>query len=330
MAIYDINGNRLDGEESYPDYLVSETNSVLSDTVANCKTKTYLFAVITDSHNERDTTSKLSWNNAILAMKKINGKYPFDAVIHLGDIIHGVLPTDEAKDRIRESIANMRSVSDNVFICRGNHESNFAYDPNHYELISTNELYALTARQNETNVVRVENKLYYYVDYGEELRCVFLDGDTMGYAEGETTDDIRQNAMGQRFGYNADEINWFSTVALNTSRQVAVFCHMPATHGYITAPGSWSDSYVSQQSYDDIRAVAKNFITNGGTIVGWFYGHVHKKDKHKNANAGFTELALRNSFGSKIPNFSLIAINTTDGKVDVISFGQDANDSFTY
>lgn len=320
---------------SLPSYLETEAATVLSSLIGKCEDKTYLFTVVTDSHNERNDVAKLAWSDAISAMHYLYNQYRSDAVVHLGDIIHGVEDVSTAKTVIRSSVNQMLDICPKVFLCRGNHESDFAYDTNnHYELISTDEIYALTCRQNEQYVVRPENKLYYYLDYGDDLRCVFLDSDMIGYASGQTTADLRQNKDGERYGYDAEQITWFSTVALNTDRQVAVFSHMPATRSYMTASSFWTDE--NRQSFDNILAAAKSFVTNGGTIVGWFFGHIHNKTK--NNNGKFYEIGLRNSFYTEettggvhnIPNFSIIAIHPDTKKVDVISFGQDADDSFTY
>lgn len=336
MAIYDINGNRLDGEQTYPNYLVTETNTVLASLPPVCTDKAYLFTVITDSHNDRNATAKVAWSDAVAAMGNIYKNYSSDALIHLGDIIHGVTDAATAKTNIKKTISQMRDICPNVFVCRGNHESDFAYYDEHYELISTDEIYSLTERQNEQYVVRPENKLYYYVDYGTDLRCVFLDSDMIGYESGQTTADLRETSDGIRYGYDSEQISWFSTVALDTDRQVVVFSHMPASRGYMTASPYWTDE--NRNSFDNIRAAGKAFVDGGGVMVGWFFGHIHNKSKNKNSNAGFTEMGLRNSFYTSessggvhsIPNFSLIAIKPDTRTVDVISFGQDANDSFTY
>lgn len=326
----------LEGSSTLPTYLQSEANTVLSSVIDVCEDKAYLFMVITDSHNERNDIARMAWDDAMTAMQWLYKNYRSDAVVHLGDIIHGVVDAPTAKARIRESVNNMLNICPKVFLCRGNHESDFAYDADHYELISTDEIYSLTARQNEEYVVRPENKLYYYVDYGEDLRCVFLDSDMIKYGSGQTTADLRQNKDGERYGYDAQQITWFSDVALDTDRQVAVFSHMPATRSYMTASSYWTSE--NTESFDNIRAVAKSFIDNGGTIVGWFFGHIHNKSKNKNSSAGFTEIGLRNSFYTEestggvhnIPNFSVIAIKPDKRAVNVIAFGQDSDDSFTY
>lgn len=351
--IYDANGNLYYNEQDIadldsrvtaleggyaplPSYMTTEANTVLASLIDACEDKTYLFTVITDSHNERTTVAETAWNDAMSAMGWLYNQYRSDAFIHLGDIIHGVLPASQAKDRLRESVNDMLKICPKVFLCRGNHESDFAYDENHYELISTDEIYALMFRQNEQYVVRPENKLYYYVDYGTDLRCIFLDSDMIKYESGQTTADLRQTSDGERYGYDSEQITWFSEVALDTNRQVVIFSHMPATRSYMTASDYWTSE--NTESFDNIRAAAKAFITGGGTIVGWFFGHIHNKSKNKNTNAGFTEMGLRNSFYTSetsggvhnIPNFSIIAIKPDKRKVDVISFGQDADDSFTY
>lgn len=338
MAIYDVNGNPLyDSGNDYPEYLVTETETVLGSLVPACTDKAYLFTVITDSHNDRNSVAAAAWRDAVAAMGYIYKKYSSDAIIHMGDILQGVVSASTMKNDLIAPVADMRAITPNVFLCRGNHESDFAYDnPNHTELISTDELYAITARQNEQHVVRPGNKLYYYVDYGTDLRCVFLDSYMLGYGAGETTADLRQNPDRARYGYGSEQITWFSTVALNTSRQVAVFSHMSASTSNMSSDSWWTDE--NKQSFNDIRDAAKAFITNGGVLVGWFYGHIHTKKKSKLSAAGFTELGLRNSFYTSmttggvhsIPNFSLVAIKPDKRRVDVISFGQDANDSFTY
>lgn len=353
--IYDSDGNILYNEQdiselddrvtaleegssvTLPSYMETEANTVLSNLVDKCEDKAYLFTVVTDSHNERNDIAKHAWSDVIKGMKWLYKQYKSDAVLHLGDIIHGVVDAPTAKNQIRESVNDMLNICPKVFLCRGNHESDMAYDTeHHYELISTDELYSLIARQNEEYVVRPENKLYYYVDYGQDLRCIFLDSDMIKYGEGQTTADLRQTYDGERYGYDADQITWFSTVALNTNRQVAVFSHMPASRSYMTASEYWTSE--NTESFDNIRAAAKAFITGGGTIVGWFYGHIHNMTKNKNSSAGFTEMGLRNSYYTEestggvhnIPNFYSIVIKPDKRRVDVISFGQDADDYFTY
>lgn len=324
-------------EPTLPSYMVTEANTVLSNLVAKCEDKAYLFTVITDSHNDRNEVAPIAWSDAVSAMKWLNVKYKTDAVIHLGDVLEGVVNAEQMKNDLMKPVSDLLGISPKVFYCRGNHESDFAYDdPAHYELISTDELYAIEFRQNEEYVVRPSNKLYYYVDYGEDLRCVFLDSYMIGYAEGQTTSDLRENPDRARYGYDSEQITWFSTVALDTNRQVAVFSHMPASTANMPSNSWWTEE--NSQSFDSIKAVAKAFITGGGVIVGWFYGHIHDKKKTTLSAAGFTEIGLRNSFYvtestggvHNIPNFSIVAIKPDKRRVDVISFGQDADDYFTY
>ncbi len=356
MPIYNLNGDLLfdesvvDGLEDrvtalenevgssgLPSYLETETAATINSLVTVCTKKTYLFMVITDSHIDRDSIAGVAWSDAMHAMKYINKHYKSDAVIHMGDILEGVVAPSVMKPRLSDAVSDLLNISPKVYLCRGNHESDFAYDdPDHYELISTDELYAIEFRQNEEFVVRPNNKLYYYVDYGEDLRCVFLDSYTLGYASGQTTSDLRENPDRARYGYDSEEIQWFTNVALNTNRQVVIFSHMPASTANMNSSSWWTTE--NSDSFDAIRATAKSFVDNGGTIVGWFYGHVHNKSKSKNSSAGFTEIGLRNSYytslttggAHSIPNFSVVAIKPDVRKVDVVSFGQDADDSFTY
>lgn len=354
IKIYDGDGNILYDEQSVvdldervtaledntsviPSYMEAEANTVINNLVDKCKDKAFVFTVITDTHNDRNAAAPKAWSDACTAMKYVNLNYRTDAVIHLGDILEGVESAALMKQDLRKPVADLLKISPRVYFCRGNHESDFAYDdPDHYELISTDELYAIEGRQNEEFVVRPENKLYYYVDYGDDLRCVFLDSYMLGYTEGQTTSDLRENPDRARYGYDSEQITWFSSVALNTNRQVAVFSHMPASTANLPSNSFWTEE--NSQSFDNIRAVAKAFVTGGGVIVGWFYGHIHDKKKTTLSAAGFTEIGLRNSFYTSettggvhsIPNFSIIAIKPDKRRVDVISFGQDSDDYFTY
>jgi hypothetical protein len=114
-------------------------------------------------------------------------------------------------------------------------------------------------RHKDTAVVRDSNNLYWYKDYDSfGIRIICLDSHM-----GEGT-----NGYGSSWGYPKEVIDWVRDKALDTNYQVLFLSHIPLTADY----NAYQSPIINSEL---LRGIIKNFMTNGGTVIGFIHGHTH-------------------------------------------------------
>lgn len=217
--------------------------------------------VTTDNHIVKETVDTM-WKDSLLNMLTIYENCPSDMCICLGDMVNGSYSKAESVSIIKKLRNGMNRIVNgmNAFILTGNHDTNTFYN-NMAQPILEKDMYSIWGRQIEKDVIRPNTKLYYYKDFEDEnVRVVFLHS-SMG--------DGTHGGQGDNWGYPIDECDWVRDVALNTTKHILFFSHMPLTKGHI------SNSSELPTNGDVIIQHCANFISDGGVVIGLIHGHAH-------------------------------------------------------
>lgn len=270
--------------ESIAAHFEDEVNDCVDKLSTECAAKSFVFALVTDSHY--DGTN--NWQNTVKNIGAVNKAYKLDAIYHLGDMVDG----DQTKSVTGALLGEMRNalyaINPESYMLTGNHDDNSFSSNNEYQYTKA-EQYAIVCRYKDVDVVRSSNNLYWYKDIPSfGLRFICLDS----HLGGDT------NGLGSSWGYPTEEIEWVRDVALETTNQVVFLSHIPLTQAY-----NYGNSEVDNA--ESLRTVIEEFKANGGAVVGFFHGHTHWDFiGMKNADS-FNEISTGCSYATK-PNFSYV------------------------
>ena len=328
----------LEGDD-LPSYFIGEAETCASSLVDACNEKSLVIAFNTDNHY--GASNGWNWGDTIGTIKKVNSLYPIDVIINGGDLING----DETKakdiERLNEMISGMSKAKDCSYATIGNHDDG-SFTVSETPLLSQGELFSTIARHMGIKSDAIaEQKSYCYKDFdGLGLRLIVLDSHISNGSGGATP---------STWGYDTDQINWLSNVALDTNYQVVIFSHMGVTQEY-------SAANIQPVNGVAVRTAIESFIANGGVVVGFFHGHTHWDfiGKHSNTN-GFYEIStgcsriqtgpitlysgyypsgatmpVREAYTVTQELWDLIVVKPTSRKVKMIRFGAGDDREFTY
>ena len=79
------------------------------------------FAVITDTHYVNNGT----WERSAYNIQQVAARLPLQGIIHLGDLTDGILPLALTRESVDAVMADMKRTGKPVFLCCGNHDSNY-------------------------------------------------------------------------------------------------------------------------------------------------------------------------------------------------------------
>lgn len=292
MAIYDINGNKLDAEidisntedikfENGIYALKRRYDGVESSFVStNTSDNLLILAHITDIHCDVDRYTKV-----IQELEK--HKDYINAIIMSGDLV------DTPNTTQYGAMTECETGSIPIYKCVGNHDRAF----------SSTQMSLANIYSNwncETNT----GKLYHYVDFATQgVRVIFLN-------QYDTT-STSVSVAGANSHYSQDQIDWFVTAmqgALTNGYAVLIVYHTMAenaqgspiyndkgfyqknmtlgsasnicsgaiiadiVHAFQTA-GSVSQTYTFSDTNDSVTVSAS--FASSGTFIGYVYGHAH-------------------------------------------------------
>lgn len=290
----------------------------IDDTVAKVKNinkSCVVFGVVADTHI---TSPKYqSIETLLYTLNRVNDECRFDAIIHLGDLIHGGGSDAYEIKRACHFLKDLEKISGSVLVAVGNHEDNMVAMTNHHESISLAENYNIYERKNRNRKITIgpENELYYYVDYGP-VRVIVLNGLTGysykndGSSEEETynvyndinaqtwdNDHKRTTFAAQRYGYSNAQINWVRDVALDTDKAVLFISHFPISYNQMVE--KYNGSHILAEGFNGDRLrdeVIQPFKDAGGTVIGLLHGHYHfdytRMEPSTGVTDGFYEIGL--------------------------------------
>lgn len=232
------------------------------------------FAIQADTHMSCYTNYRSDGNvfyaNDFLAFEKVLRsikKLECDAVIHLGDIVRGYeFDMDYETRESIDAIVKLYSKNfENMFFVIGNHDDgNMFYRRTEYNDHQSNENvlypYEQFNRITKFGVTAKNNKNYYYLDING-IRVITLYQKDFVYK-----DNIPGN---ESFEIGAEQIEWFKTDALNTTKPVIVLTHAPLVSTLYEGSGT---------GFSEVLTALRSFKTEGGTVIAVLSGHTHKQD----------------------------------------------------
>lgn len=249
------------GETQYK--LPSSWESKL-ETLRLAKGNKFVFGVQTDTHYTI-VNDGIDMGNDIKQITKTVG---VDFIANLGDIIRGYATVNvDDPTHARESYTEIMKRYVNGVCCPflfavGNHDkgtmwAESAGDPS--LIFSLGEIYSRAIALSK-NTLKNESfdgrSLYYFVDFEDSgIRVIVLNTtDASGY---------------DNFNISQKQCDWFSNTALNTSHSVIVMGHSPLE-------GTWGTMLFNAVTNGDvIMAALRSFKSNGGEVIGCFWGHTH-------------------------------------------------------
>ncbi len=227
----------------------------------------FRFAVIADTH--LDNSLPETFKN----IKAVDDKVGFDCMLHLGDFLNGNIPRKYTSQILRDQMDEFRSsINTKAFYpTPGNHDG-------FYDLIfhkSTDmtideDWYKATDFLDESdNIVRPENKQYFFVDYPDKkIRIISLNSfHYKGFSNGERFEKV--------YGFDKEQIEWVKNTALNliSGWTVMFLSHDMPFSEYNTNYNPENNIIVNGDLMFNV--VVDKRKENGFDIAAWFIGHHH-------------------------------------------------------
>lgn len=200
------------------------------------------FAVITDTHYVNNGT----WERSARNLQQVAARLPLQGIIHLGDLTDGILPLALTRESVGLVMADLRRTGKPVYLCLGNHDSN--YFRNNPEIMTEEEMSAYYLGTE---------KPYYYVDYpAQRLRILYL-----------YSFDWREQV---RYGFPAEELDWVrETLADMADGWAALVCaHVPP----LPEIHYWSDQIRNGEA---LLRILEEYHRAGKRILAYVHGHNH-------------------------------------------------------
>lgn len=200
------------------------------------------FAVITDTHYVNNGT----WERSACNLQQVAARLPLNGIIHLGDLTDGILPLSQTKESVERVMADMRQTGKPVYLCCGNHDSN--YFRNNPEKMTEEEMSAYYLGKE---------KPYYYVDYpAQQLRILYLH-----------SFDYREQV---RYGFPVEELDWVrETLKAMADGWAALVCaHVPP----LPEIHFWSDQIRNGEA---LLQILEEYHRSGKKILAYVHGHNH-------------------------------------------------------
>ncbi|MBR6029228.1 MAG: metallophosphoesterase [Clostridia bacterium] len=254
-------------DKGMADYFAGEALTCRDALEAACTEPCYVVGFVTDSHYYGYSGGN-NWPRTAQNMAYTASLYPFDCVIHGGDITTGNLAKAST---VRDTRTVRKSLTDHfsrIAMLTGNHDDNSyksSFDAS-ADWLDKEAQFALYGRMPSAGARYLDgyNACWWDVE-GLGLRIICLDAVIPGkYGNNGITGNTGC------WGYSPDEIAWLTetlATAKSLGLQVAVFSHMPAS-------GSLMNGTLTGSA--DVCAAVNSFVSGGGTFVGWFHGHTHR------------------------------------------------------
>ncbi len=226
----------------WPDYFQAEALLTVERVWELLDENDLAFAVITDTHYVNNGT----WERSAFNLQQVVSRLPLEGIIHLGDLTDGILPLDQTKESVERVMADMRQTGRPVWLCCGNHDSN--YFRNNPEKMTEEEMSAYYLGRE---------KPWYYVDYPvQKLRIFYLH-----------SFDYRESV---RYGFPVEELDWVR-MALDSMAEewAALVCaHVPP----LPEIHYWSDQI---RNGEELLQILEEHHRAGRKILAYVHGHNH-------------------------------------------------------
>lgn len=205
--------------------------------------KEAVFFLLTDSHY----AAGCNWSTTAETLRLASAGIRSDGIIHLGDLTDGLTNWEVTRFLAGHILEVLRSLSDNVMICLGNHDRNYFRG-------NTSQ----TGRTEAAQFYLKQEESWYCKDYPQYgLRMLFLDS-----FEPERSD---------RYGFSEKEMMWFAGVvgSAPSNWKILVLSHVTP----IASMHVWSKTILNGPEMLEI--LGQRAIAVPGSVLGWICGHNH-------------------------------------------------------
>lgn len=276
-AIESISGGSVSELVDNPEFFYSECVDTVRKIDALRNDHTFVMYFITDSHVYTSNNNLQYLDVQLASMNAVAKMIKPDLVVHGGDMTNGsetkattIAFTDHIVKCLREIGGN------NAHVLIGNHDGNTVQPTgrdNETERITEAEMLTMYRSWNDGFTYAGDNyqggNFYGYKDYaGIGLRVIRLHS----YIE-DIGNPSATGGMGGNWGYYADELTWFTNVALNTDNAILIICHQtlsPVLQGYPESQDIPHRGTSFQQAIDSWLSAKSSH-----RCVGVVHGHIH-------------------------------------------------------
>lgn len=276
-AILSIEGGGASELVENPDYFIAECVDTAQKINALQNDHTLTIFFITDSHVYTSNNNLQYLDVQLASMNALAKMLKPDLVVHGGDMTNGSEAKATTINFTDHIVKCMREIGgNNTHILIGNHDGNTVQSggrDNETERITEAEMLTMYRSWNDGFTYAGNNyeggNFYGYRDYPTiGLRVIRLHS----YIE-DIGNPSATGGMGGNWGYYADEVTWFTNVALNTDNAILILCHQtlsPVLQGYAESSDIPHRGMQMQQAID-----AWLNADSDHRCVGVVHGHIH-------------------------------------------------------
>lgn len=226
----------------WPSYFQTEASATVERVWELLEENDLAFAVITDTHYVNNGT----WERSAYNIQQVAARLPLQGIIHLGDLTDGILPLALTRESVDAVMGDMKRTGKPVFLCCGNHDSN--YFKNNPEKMTEEEMSVYYLGRE---------KPWYHIDYPvQKIRILYL-----------YSFDYREKV---RYGFPAEELEWVKeTLASMEDGWAALVCaHVPP----LPEIHFWSDQIRNGEA---LLQILEEYHRSGRKILAYVHGHNH-------------------------------------------------------
>ena len=321
----DINLPQIDRLDPSVIYTLQDSWANKIQSIQNAQGNNFTFCVQTDTHfgDVGTDIQESQYPDLCNNLSKLTEYVGFDFIVNLGDVIRGYA-TDTTAEMLDAYTEIMHRYVTNLhcplLVTLGNHDTNVMYakaqsDPTLQ--ITSGQMYAKImpfVRNSTPTAVYDGRSLYYYVDFDDaDIRVIVLNTTDGNYSS--TTE------YGGTFEISENQLNWFTTTALNTTKKIILICHCPLVSDLTSNTVTNRDAVIN---------ALLSFKGNGGTVIGCFYGHTHIQ------SSAVIDGLLHVCFTYGGYCGEVVMIDTANKTINTIGLGTDTRDrtvnnrTFTY
>ena len=261
----------LDFAESRLDTCSEEIYELTEKISSNRTANSVLCAVVTDTHYDENVKDTSLYKQEMQLAELIG----VDFFIHLGDMVNEPAITGDTPGDVNYNRRRFNAVME---------QYRTSYVPFLYT-IGHHELYPYNGVVDGYSTYGFSQKLATGIagKYGRYIKTI-KQGDGYSYYFDFEDQKVRfivlDSVSNTAMGFANSVLNWVENTALGTlpaSYKVAFFAHCP-THS------SLIENNPTVENGTQLESIINSFISNGGTVLGYFHGHTHFDNVAKRGN----------------------------------------------
>lgn len=327
MAIYDVNGNRLDQGVDIKSYYATEMADTMTKVRALQTEPNLTFFYVTDIHAYFVEGAETLYKTSIENMRYLLSEIPCDGVVNLGDSIEGY-PYAATAINYGNLISNeFRKIGLPYYSTIGNHDDNRYHYNTTAERLSVGQRYQILVSPTR-RVVPDPTGLNFYVDFPEfKIRMIHLN-----------------SVSDYTYKFATDTCTWFSNVALDTPAGYGVIIN---TH--VAPSGAWNYNNTTPTNASTILSALSSYAASKD-VLGILCGHNHVDAVFSTPYAGATLCCAKfeneNGDPTKWPTgavkpertlgtatedcWTVVVIRPNSRKINLVRFGAGSDYELTY